>query len=138
MKFILNLLFIVLLFTCCNNVTQVKQDNELTEFIIETFKDQDNIIDLSNNKSFEWDELLILRPESDIHKVEKKYNLNLLDLNRINSKKDINLMIFLKNKKAIRFCKIPISSGKLLMNDKLLKKADVSIGLSTDNEFHFF
>lgn len=69
-------------------------------------------LNLSNEKSFVWDELIILHPYSSTEMTEKKHTISLRNVNKsIEQLDDINLLVFLKNKKAVKSIELKRNLG---------------------------
>ena len=68
---------------------------------------QSKELKLSSYNDFEWDSLIIIKPYSNLAKIATKNKLNLSNVsNSIESLDDINLLIFLKDKKAVKTCEL--------------------------------
>ncbi|ADQ82982.1 hypothetical protein J5295_09675 [Riemerella anatipestifer] len=64
-------------------------------------------LNLSNYNDFEWDSLIIISPYSSLEKIATENKLNLENVSEsIESLDDINLIIFLKDRKAVKTCEL--------------------------------
>lgn len=64
-------------------------------------------LDLTKLNKFEWDSLIILRPYSDPQKIANELSLNLSNVGgEIKGDDGYNLIIFLKDKKAVKISKL--------------------------------
>ena len=64
-------------------------------------------LNLSNYNEFEWDSLIILGPYSNIEKIKMEKSIDLSNVsNSIEMLDNINLIVFLKEGKAVRYSEI--------------------------------
>ena len=69
-------------------------------------------LNLSNEKSFVWDELIILHPYSSTEMTEKKHTISLRNVSKnIEHSDDFNLLVFLKKKKAVKSIELKRNLG---------------------------
>jgi hypothetical protein len=122
-KILLTLLAIVTLISC-NNLNNLHSDNELTNKINSKFKTDKTPITLSEITDFEYDNYLILEPYSIIKNTEETYKIDLSSIseNGIESLDSFNLLVFIKDKKAIKICElnrdVQLNDEKSLNEDK--------------------
>lgn len=101
MKYKLLLLLFSLILTSCSTDDYILESKIFAEII------QTKELDLSKYNDFNWDSLIIIGPYSN---VEKTASANDLDLSYVSKNieyaEDINLIVFLKAKKAVKSCEL--------------------------------
>ena len=90
-------LITLLILTGCNKKAE-KFERKMQENIV-----RNKELKLSNYNDFEWDAIIILGPYSNVNNVAIKNRINLSSIDKsIEKMDDINLLIFLKNKRAVK------------------------------------
>lgn len=97
----------------CQYKNQLYSDKKLTEKIEREVSFETSNTDFANINYFEWDSLLILNPYSNIEVSGKKLNLNLGNIrnNEIEFSDSFNLIIFIKNEKAVKISELSREFG---------------------------
>ena len=92
----------------CGYLFQLENDKILTEKIEAELYSKNKIIDFAKVADFEWDALIILGPYSQVEEIEEELNLNLINIrqNGIEYSDFYDLVVFLKDKKAIRIIEL--------------------------------
>ncbi len=108
----------------CQYLNPLHSDKALTEKIEEEIRTNPGIVDLSKLADFEWDNMLILGPYSEIDKVETELNIDLENIreNGIEYDDRINLMIFLKDKKSIKIAELSRTVGDFLNSRQIIER----------------
>jgi hypothetical protein len=111
-KVILSLLLIMNLISC-QYLSQLNSDKELTKIIETKIKDNPKKIDLTKIYNFDYDQLLILEPYSNIEKIENELKIDLSNIseNPIYSFDDINLIVLLKKNKSVKISELNRING---------------------------
>ena len=82
-------------------------------------------VDFTNLNTFEWDNLLILTPYSNIDNVEKRYKINLSNVSKtIESDDNINTIVFLSKNKAVKYVELRRKYGDFKNINGLTKKKE--------------
>lgn len=101
MKNILLSLLIIFTINSCSLNDDVLESKISAEII------EKKELNLSNFNDFDWDSLIILQPYSIIEKIENEKKIDLSNVSKsIESLDDINLIIFLKDKKTVKSCEL--------------------------------
>lgn len=101
MKNFLTIAISIFLLNSCNKNDYLLESKISGEIL------QNKELKLSAYNEFEWDSLIIIEPYSNLEKIASEKNLNLSNINNsIESLDDINLLIFLKDKKAVKTCEL--------------------------------
>ena len=92
----------------CGYLFQLENDKILTEKIEAELYSKNKIIDFAKVADFEWDALIILGPYSQVEEIEEELNLNLINIrqNGIEYSDFYDLVVFLKDRKAIRIIEL--------------------------------
>lgn len=90
-------------------------------------------LNLSNYNEFGWDSIIILEPYSNIEKIEKEKNIDLSDVNdSIEMLDSINLIIFLKDGKAVKYSEISRNIADFDHYQEIIKKENANFILSVN------
>ncbi len=82
-------------------------------------------VDFTNLNTFEWDNLLILTPYSNLDNVEKRYKINLSNVSKtIESDDNINTIVFLSKNKAVKYVELRRKYGDFKNINGLTKKKE--------------
>ncbi len=137
MKNIQLFIVFILLFTSCDFNKKTSPDKNLKKSEIQELKSVDVIMEFRYLKNLEWDQVLILSPQTDVKKIENKYRTSVANISDIISKKKTKStsVVFLKNRKPLKHFKIPLSEGKFHFNDTLISKETLNIGIDEDGMF---
>lgn len=101
MKKILTTLILSFVIISCNKNDYILKSKISAEII------QTKELNLSNYNEFDWDSLIVISPYSNIQKIGNENKLDLANVSKsIESLDDINLIIFLKNKEAVKTCEL--------------------------------
>lgn len=112
-------LFSIILLTSCN-FSSSEIENRIDEDIKLHKK-----VDFTNLNTFEWDNLLILTPYSNIDNVEKRYKINLSNVSKtIESDDNINTIVFLSKNKAVKYVELRRKYGDFKNINGLTKKKE--------------
>lgn len=125
MRNLLGFGIIILTLFSCQYLTHLSSDNTITEKIEYLFNSNSRKFDLSEINNFDWNELLILGPYSEIENIEKELNLDLKNIreNRIEYSDTINLLIFLKNGKSVKISEVSRGIGDFINLKQIIKKS---------------
>lgn len=129
MKRIFTLLFSsMILFSCSLNDKSIESK-------ISVELQNTNELNLSNYNDFDWDSLIILNPYSNIEKIEKEKDINLSDVSTSIEKLDnINLIVFLKKGKAVKYSELNRSIADFDKNQDIIEKEKANFELTSDLE----
>ena len=101
MKKILTTLILSFVIISCNKNDYILESKISAEII------QKKELNLSNYNEFDWDSLIVISPYSNIQKIANENKLDLANVSKsIESLDNINLIIFLKNKEAVKTCEL--------------------------------
>lgn len=93
---------LLLLIISCN----IRNDKDLGNKIYNEIKATKQL-NLTKINDFEWDAIIILEPYSDPQKIGKEVNVDLSNVgDNIKSSDDYSLLVFLKDKKAVKTCEV--------------------------------
>jgi hypothetical protein len=111
-KVILSILLTMNLYSC-QYLSQLNSDKELTKTIESKIKENPKKIDLTEIENFDYDQLLILEPYSNIEKIENELKIDLSNIseNPIHSLDGINLIILLKKNKSVKISELKRANG---------------------------
>lgn len=125
MKKVILLILLTMNLYSCRYLSQLNSDKELTKNIETKIKENPKKIDLTEIENFDYDELLILEPYSNIEKIEYELKIDLSNIseNPIHSLDDINLIVLLKKNKSIKISELNRANGdfkdyKVVINRK--------------------
>ena len=120
----LAVLMILILFSC-NFYNQLNFDKKLTSKINLEYKEKKIPVDLTKVTDFEWDNYIIITCYQTSSNVEEKYKIDLSNISEYASSNDSKLiLVFLKNKKAIKICDVEMNTEFNTTN--LLKEVDLN------------
>ena len=134
------MLFVLLFFSCGENNPsyEVSNDTEHFDLLEKEIASGKEIIRFQNFTKFKWESLIILTPYSVAEKVEKenKIDLNSIEHFGIDTRDDINLIVFLKNNEPTRSIEYPrylgdFSNNKIEIIEK--SKANFKVELTREN-----
>ena len=114
---------------------QLNSDKNLTKIIETKIKDNSKKIDLTKIQNLDYDQLIILQPYSNIEKIQNEINVDLSNIkeNGIYYSDDINLLVFLKNKKSIKISELYRHNGDFA-DYKVLINRENSLFYKNDKE----
>lgn len=113
------LLFTITLTICsCGQKDQIYSDKDLEEKIKNSVTSGDKILDFAIVADFEWDSLLIITPYANFGDTEENLDIDLQQTKHVNieSRDDINQLIFYKGKYPIRMVEYPRYPGDFANN----------------------
>jgi hypothetical protein len=126
-----NLIFLAILFvfSSCEQAERLNTDIELEEKIKESVTSGQTTLDLGKLAAFDWDSLLILTPYVDPDKLEEEFGINLSRTKHsmIQSRDDINQLIFFDNRKPVDMVEYPRYPGDFSKNKVQFIERDSSI-----------
>jgi hypothetical protein len=116
MKRFVIIILTILTFQFCTrlgNDARLENDEGLAQQIKETVLSGKEELRLRDLTDFQWDNLLILTPYTQIDRIEKKYQIDLSQVQDlgIGSRDGITQLIFFLNKKAVRTIAYPRYPG---------------------------
>lgn len=111
-KVILSILLTMNLYSC-QYLSQLNSDKELTKTIETKIKENPKKIDLTEIENFDYDQLLILEPYSNIEKIQNELKIDLSNVseNPIHSLDGINLIVLLKKNKSVKISELKRANG---------------------------
>jgi hypothetical protein len=111
-KVILSILLTMNLYSC-QYLSQLNSDKELTKNIETKIKENPKKIDLTQIENFDYDQLLILEPYSNIEKIQNELKIDLSNIseNPIHSLDGINLIVLLKKNKSVKISELKRANG---------------------------
>lgn len=120
-KFIL--ISIILIFSSCNSFNQLSFDENLTSKINLQYNKQKEPVELIKITDFDWDNYIIIGSYQIPERIGEIYDIDLSNISKYASSDDTKLLlVFIKNKTAIKICQlnsnIKISKTKNLKNKK--------------------
>ena len=90
-------------------------------------------LNLSNYNEFDWDSLIILGPYSNIEKIEMEKNIDLSNVsNSIEMLDNINLIVFLKQGKVVRYSEINRNIADFNDYQEIIKKENSNFTLDVN------
>ena len=118
------IIVIFVITTSCVWFNQLKSDDKIAKSLDNIFKSSSDKIDLSDYGDFEWDNLIIFGPYSQIEKTENELRIDLSNIRENGIKYDdrINLIVFIKENKSIKIAEISREIGDFEPENKLIKK----------------
>lgn len=121
LKIIGIVLIILTLFLCS---CQLRSDKILSEKVEVKFKAEAESIDLSKLSDFEWDNILILGPYSNIERIENELKLDLSNIkeNRIQYNDPFNLIVFLDDNESVKIIELRRTIGDFKNTNELIPK----------------
>lgn len=128
MKKILTAILLFTLIAC-----KLQNDKALSDKIYNDIKTSKQL-DLKKISDFEWDAILILEPYSDPEKIGKEINVDLSNINDdIKSSDDYNLLIFLKDKEAVKTCEVKTEFSFNKIYGAVIPREMAEFKLTADN-----
>lgn len=125
MKKVILLILLTMNLYSCRYLSQLNSDKELTKNIETKIKENPKKIDLTEIENFDYDQLLILEPYSNIENIEYELKIDLSNIseNPIHSLDGINLIVLLKKNKSIKISELNRANGdfkdyKVVINRK--------------------
>ena len=103
---------------------QLKSDKSLSEKVEVKFEAEGETIDLSDLSDFEWDNILILGPYSNIQRIENELKLDLSNIkeNGIQYNDSFNLIVFLNDNESVKIIELRRTSGDFKNTNELIPK----------------
>jgi hypothetical protein len=111
-------ILILLLITSCGQKELLNSDKKTENNIKTAVTSGQQTLELKTITDFTWDSLLILIPYSNYDKIEKDLNINLSKIKHTNieSRDDINQLIFFKNNEPVDMVEYPRYPGDFSNN----------------------
>ena len=133
------MLFILLFFSCGENNPshKISNDTEHFDLLKKEILSGKEIIRFENIMKFKWESLIILTPYSAAEKVEKenKIDLNSIEHFGIDTRDDINLIVFLKNNEPTRAVEYPRYLGDFSNNKiEIIEKSKANFKVELTKE----
>jgi hypothetical protein len=117
----ITLILLMIIVASCNSISQLSFDKDLENKINLKFNTEKKPINLTEITDFEWDNYIVIGCYQIPREVGKIYNVDLTNISEYATSNDSNnLLVFIKNKKAIKICEIKINIK--FEEDRLLKK----------------
>jgi len=138
LSFIICILGIVIfLFFVDNNYFMMEENEDLIDIIYQCSLN-DNEIDFDKIFDEEWDEMIVIEPYSTPKDLYKNFKWNKINTS-IEYRDDINLIVFLKNKKIISYLNYPMIKGNFLDYGVFKRdSARFKVELSSSDDFTNF
>jgi hypothetical protein len=113
MKKVILLILLTMNLYSCRYLSQLNSDKELTKNIETKIKENPKKIDLTQIENFDYDQLLILEPYSNIEKIQNELKIDLSNIseNPIHSLDGINLIVLLKKNKSVKISELKRANG---------------------------
>ena len=117
------LISIILIFSSCDFFNQLSFDEDLTSIINLKYSNEKVPVDLIEITDFDWDNYIIIGSYQGPDSIGKKYDIDLSNISKYASSDDTKfLLVFIKNKKAIKICllnnNVKITKTKILKSEK--------------------
>ena len=117
------LISIILIFSYCDFFNQLSFDEDLTYIINLKYSNEKAPVDLIKITDFDWDNYIMIGSYQIPNSIGKKYDIDLSNISKYASSDDTKfLLVFIKNKKAIKICllnnNVKITKTKILKNKK--------------------
>ena len=117
------LISIILIFSSCDFFYQLSFDEDLTSIINLKYSNEKVPVDLIEITDFDWDNYIIIGSYQGPDSIGKKYDIDLSNISKYASSDDTKfLLVFIKNKKAIKICllnnNVKITKTKILKSEK--------------------
>jgi hypothetical protein len=117
------LISIILIFSSCDFFNQLSFDEDLTSIINLKYSNEKVPVDLIEITDFDWDNYIVIGSYQVPDSIGKKYDIDLSNISKYASSDDTKyLLVFIKNKKAIKMClfnnNVKITKTKILKNKK--------------------
>jgi hypothetical protein len=113
-------LFLTLLLTICSceQKEQLNTDKDLEQKIKKSVTEGNKVLDLGTVADFDWDSLLIITPYANFDDIEKDLSIDLERTEHVNieSRDDINLLIFYAGGEPLRMVEYPRYPGDFANN----------------------
>ena len=115
------LISIILIFSSCDFFNQLSFDEDLTSIINLKYSNEKVPVDLIEITDFDWDNYIMIGSYQVPYSIGKKYDIDLSNISKYASSDDTKfLLVFIKNKKAIKMClinnNVKITKTKILKN----------------------
>ncbi|AYO57358.1 hypothetical protein CO230_04035 [Chryseobacterium sp. 6424] len=121
------------LFILLTTLISCSINDKSLENYISTEIENSNKLNLSNYHEFDWDSIIILGPYSNLAKIEKEKNIDLSNVNNsIESLDSINLIIFLKDSKAVKYSEISRNITDFDTYQEIIKKENAKFILDAN------
>lgn len=109
MNKIIVFIFLLCVGISCQNISDKHLENKIQTEIQET-----KSINFSKYTDFQWDSVILLPPYTSIENLEREQNLDLSPLDTdIETLDSFYLLVFLKDKKAVKYVEIDRNLGEL-------------------------
>ena len=136
------LIIILAFFISCGNMkyTQLTNNSEDSElFELALTHNGVTSIDLTDEKDV-WDEVIALGPYASISQLEDSLNLNLRNISNhaITFDENINLLVFIKNKKSVEIVELPRNLGDFTEYYKLIQQSEAKFRRRQDGKLEFY
>lgn len=107
----------------CHFFNQLSFDENLTSKVNLQYSKENEPVDLIKITDFEWDNYIIISSYQIPDKVGEKYNIDLSNISKYATSDDSKfLLVFIKNKKAIKICKVKSNTEFTKTNILKIKK----------------
>jgi hypothetical protein len=118
MRFTYLLLTVTLTICSCGQRDQIYSDKDLEEKIKKSVTSGDKVLDLAIVADFDWDSLLIITPYANFDDTEENLGIDLGQTEHVNieSRDDINQLIFYKGREPVRMVEYPRYPGDFANN----------------------
>jgi hypothetical protein len=114
---------IILMLSSCHFFNQLSFDENLTSKVNLQYSKENEPVDLIKITDFEWDNYIIISSYQIPDKVGEKYNIDLSNISKYATSDDSKfLLVFIKNKKAIKICKVKSNTEFTKTNILKIKK----------------
>ncbi|KXX70805.1 hypothetical protein [Flammeovirga sp. SJP92] len=121
---LLSILLSALLFSC-----GLSNDQQLEEKLRQEITSGKKTIEFEKLTNFEWENLLILGPYSQIKNIEKELDVDLCEIEHFNvqTRDDVNLIVFMVGRQPVNVIVYPHYPGDFSGNaSKLIPKSDAN------------
>lgn len=124
---------ILILFILITSLFSCSINEKSLENYISTEIENSNELNLSNYSKFDRDSIIILGPYSNMEEIEKENKIDLSNVsNSIESLDSINLIIFLKGSKAVKYSEISRSIADFNHYKEIIKKDNANFVLEVN------
>jgi hypothetical protein len=117
LRSIILILIIATILIGCNNSLEIKED--LVESRINSFilNEDQNEIDINALTDFTWEKAYIFTPYTTADYMKERLGFNWKNSVGIDYRDDINLIVFVKDKKVVKYMKLPRKYGDFNFDD---------------------
>ena len=122
-KISLIIMMLIFIHCSCNFFNQLSFDEDLTSMINLKYSNEKVPVDLIEITDFDWDNYIMIGSYQVPDSIGKKYDIDLSNISKYASSDDTKfLLVFIKNKKAIKMClfnnNVKITKTKILKSKK--------------------